>query len=227
MVCLKSILAVLIILSTIFCQDVVVQGQLQQQQQQEAQQQSSLRGLRPIEQPPKPKQASPAKGIVHTKGKNGKPKVITGNLGNLGITDLSEGNVENVKKAAVNAMTNLGQNQFQSKSTQFKVKGKPTFLKGPKKQSTHIRLVNIINGVEVEGASIMMHIDSNGDVIAVNGEVISDDVDSIGDLSAGGKIPPKQAIDIALQELNLQDIDGTCEGNIELTVVATRDLQPW
>jgi Zn-dependent metalloprotease len=189
-----------------------------------------LRGLKPADgrqQKPKPEQPPKQfQGVVHAKGNHGKPKVVTGHLGNLGVSDLSPDNEENVNVAAVNAMTTLAQNHFSSPTAQFKVKGKPSFLKG-KKESTHIRFVNTINGKEVEGASVMMHADKDGNIIGINGEVVSDDTDSIGDLSAGGKLPPKQAIDIALQELNLQDVDGECEGNIEMTIVATNELVPW
>ncbi len=89
---------------------------------------------------------------------------------------------------------------FPKAAKSFQVKKVDVDPKGMK----HVRLTHVAKGIPVWGDELIVHIDKNGVVRSVNGEFTAD-VEKNTDRIGEAQIDAKQAIQSALQEVNVQN----------------------
>ncbi|CAB9502229.1 Extracellular elastase [Seminavis robusta] len=83
----------------------------------------------------------------------------------------------------------------------------------------HLRVKQTILGMEVEGASLMVHVGFNGTLDSINGEFLSDDEESefLAALENTDITPPAVLLELALQEAGIEE--GTWIGQPERAMV--------
>lgn len=84
--------------------------------------------------------------------------------------------------------------------------------------SAHVRVVNVIKGLPVEGANLVVHIEKDGTITMVNGELLEDDIPD--DVE---KLPANEALQLALKKLGLANSGGEWKDEPVTTVVRTDD----
>jgi Zn-dependent metalloprotease len=144
---------------------------------------------------------------------------VQGRNGSLGKADtaIEKGNEERIKRATEKQLKKQlklhfgghGQEALEAKHVAFDNKGK-----------AHLRVKQFIQGYEVEGAALMVHIDTNGTLEAINGEFLPDDVFTEESQLVGvydEDADPQLLLEQALSETGIQD--GEWLGEAEMTVV--------
>ena len=160
---------------------------------------------------------------ILAQGPNGIASIVHGNIGNVGVS-VSKANEMALQTAAAQV---LGRLAADDSHIQAMGCSPPNFVSPPglthfaPDGSAHVRFVNMIQGMEVEGAAIVMHIKSNGTVYGFNGEIVVED--EFFSLVNGPQLSSAQALKLALEKAGLSDTPGQWEGTPSLALVRTND----
>ena len=114
------------------------------------------------------------------------------NLGNVN-TPVNKGNENALKNAAARALLNIAKDKYN-----LDVEVKPTGKAFFRENGAHIRLTNMVNGIPVDGASAVIHINPDGEILAINGEITSGYVEPEGDI-----LPAREVLDAVVHEYGL------------------------
>ena len=112
--------------------------------------------------------AAAADSQVVDRGPNGTPRIIKGDLGNLGATRGKSDSVLN--EAARNALQNILTKDFGATGIEEMV---PTKVITDKVGAVHVRFTQTLNGLPVAGAGMVLHANPDGTIFGVNGEFVS------------------------------------------------------
>jgi Zn-dependent metalloprotease len=115
-----------------------------------------------------PAAADAADNKVVDRGPNGTPRIIKGDLGNLGEprgkSDIA------IKEAARNALQNILKKDFGATGIEEMI---PTQVNTDMVGSVHVRFTQTLNGLPVAGAAMVLHANADGTIVGVNGEFVS------------------------------------------------------
>ncbi len=115
-----------------------------------------------------PAAAGAASNKVVDRGPDGTPRIIKGDLGNLGDT---RGKSEfALSEAARNALYNIVTRDFGATGVEEMV---PTKVVTDKAGGVHVRFTQTLNGLPVAGAGMVLHARADGRIVGVNGEFVS------------------------------------------------------
>ncbi len=115
-----------------------------------------------------PTAADAADSKVIDRGPNGTPRIIKGDLGNLGDTRGKSDFALN--EAARNALQNILTKDFGPTGIEEMV---PTKVITDKVGAVHVRFTQTLNGLPVAGASMVLHAHADGTIFGINGEFVS------------------------------------------------------
>ena len=124
-----------------------------------------------VEQPEKPMRHQEHRVLQRSPA--GRPTIIHGNLGKLEYQGL-RGNGNMMKAVAQNKIQGLTMDMMGATGNETMVPMARAIVKDTAGKS-HIRFEEEIHGMKVEGASMVMHLDKDDNVFALNGEFVSED----------------------------------------------------
>ena len=143
----------------------------------------------------------------------GKPTIIHGNLGKLEYQGL-RGN-GNLKAVAQQKLKGLSIDMMGATGLETLLPNNQVIAKD-KAGKSHIRFEEEIHGMKVEGASMVMHLDKDDNVFALNGEFVSED-----SIPTEAELDCEAAMISALQQSGIED--GEWLTDCELTVIYGAD----
>ena len=115
-----------------------------------------------------PAAADAADNKVVDRGPNGTPRIIKGDLGNLGEprgkSDIA------IKEAARSALQNILKKDFGATGIEEMI---PTQVNTDMVGSVHVRFTQTLNGLPVAGAAMVLHANADGTIVGVNGEFVN------------------------------------------------------
>jgi len=145
------------------------------------------------------------------RNKRGKAKAVEGKLGKVG--PLKKGHEKAFKKKAKSRLKVIAKDKMGGSGEEDFV---PRSTVQDKEGNTHIRFKQKIGGIEVDGASMVMHVDPAGAVTAVNGELVDE-----GEIEGGAPLDCEEAFQVALEQSSIDE--GVWITECVLTIVATKD----
>jgi len=145
----------------------------------------------------------------------GKPTIMQGNLGKLEHHQGLRGDGDNLKAAAQHTFQNLTMDLLGATGHETLVPDIRVIIKDKQGQS-HIRFVEEIHGMKVEGAAMVMHLDKDNNVFALNGEFVSED-----SVPTEAELDCEAAMASALEQSGIED--GEWLTDCELSVVHGAD----
>jgi Zn-dependent metalloprotease len=150
----------------------------------------------------------------------GKPDFLTGDLGSVKSAQqglVAEGDDRVFREAVVGALHAI-------LSTHVGLTGQEDFrvvkVGRDRRGNAHVRVTGTIDGIPVELASTMVHVSSNGTIVAVNGELVS-----ALDVNTNVELTCQEAFEVAMRSVLYSDVANSAwiEDVCDLTFVQASD----
>lgn len=151
-----------------------------------------------------------AAGQVVSRGPNGTPSIVKGDLGVL--NGLAHANEAAIRSSAQSVLEGVLASQFGASGSERMVPGRVSI---DELGAAHVRFTQEINGIAVEGAGMVLHAHADGTVFGVNGEFVKGDT-----LPLNPAIDAESAFAFALGQAGIQGQRG---GQTDLTYVRGND----